>query len=551
MKNIFIRFWMKGASKPNSCEMRYSKRDALRPAQNIATNKYVFWAITFSCFFSFIFRLYYIDSQPYWLDESYTVWFAAQSYSSLFFWVPTFESHPPLYYATVKLWNETAGIFFENPERYFSLILSILLILVTYKIWKQISTKIKIENNIDSIPIILFLSFSSLISWYSIEARPYLLFVLAYSVILYGFFCVVDKKNHNNVKSWLILSLGALLTNWSHSTGPIHSFVIYATLLINHFGDKKSENLKYLIYSVLVVFTFSIPLLYIIFQQLQGWATGSWISEPSLFLLLKITNFLYLPHNSLDFLLGLVNGHVFKSLVLPIYLLIPILFGYGIYLMTKQKNIYLFYLILFSFLAPIIYYLTSLFGPNILLGRVLIPVVIPYYLFLAVTIAQIKNMKIVLIILGLLFIQLFYDSYEKFEYKQKEPWDKIYAYLSTQSKDSLILIFPNALIHPLSKAGEFDTDCLNIKSLPHEYPAINKSTFYPGGTPSVPGFTTGDVKSFKQLINDNYSKIILVARGESLYDPNGIIHDEFANSNFKLKSVHEFFKNLKVYEYTY
>ncbi|NJO54288.1 MAG: hypothetical protein HC829_05055, partial [Bacteroidales bacterium] len=51
------------------------------------------------------FRFHEIGRLPLWLDEAYSFWFSGQSFRSLWTFVPTFETHPPVYYSLLRLWR--------------------------------------------------------------------------------------------------------------------------------------------------------------------------------------------------------------------------------------------------------------------------------------------------------------------------------------------------------------------------------------------------------------------------------------------------------------
>lgn len=75
------------------------------------------------------FRLPGLATRSLWIDELFTEWFAARSFTELWTDVPQFETHPPFYYSILKLW---IGLF-GNSElglRSLSLVLSLATVLV-------------------------------------------------------------------------------------------------------------------------------------------------------------------------------------------------------------------------------------------------------------------------------------------------------------------------------------------------------------------------------------------------------------------------------------
>ncbi len=45
-----------------------------------------------------------LDSEPFWLDEMFSVWFSRQPLQELWAVVPRYETHPPLFYTVLKAW---------------------------------------------------------------------------------------------------------------------------------------------------------------------------------------------------------------------------------------------------------------------------------------------------------------------------------------------------------------------------------------------------------------------------------------------------------------
>ncbi len=55
------------------------------------------------------FRLWRLGSDPLWLDEAYSAFAAAHGWRFLWQVVPTYETHPPVYYSLLHLWRGMAG----------------------------------------------------------------------------------------------------------------------------------------------------------------------------------------------------------------------------------------------------------------------------------------------------------------------------------------------------------------------------------------------------------------------------------------------------------
>ncbi len=494
-------------------------------------------------------RHYFIHKEPYWLDEAYTSWFASQSFYNLVFWIPTFESHPPFYYLLIKLWNGVLGHYLEHSERYLSLALSIPLIYLPYKILRKINS----DNPFAAGFLIVFLfGFSPIVSWYSLEARPYLLFMLSYAIALYGFVLVITEGDDRFGRTWMIFSVGVLLTNWCHNLGPVYSFVFYALLLFHCLFVKDLKKLKNVFRSATLVMVFSLPLLVTLLFQLQGWSSGSWIQEPDLNAFFLTLKNLFFPLNHVhDSLVSRFVSHAYigKGLSDVINLSFPALFAFGIFASLKEKNLIFFYLMFLIFSIPVISYIVSAMGPNVFLERTFTPILVPYYIFLALSLSRIQWPVVKYACLSVLFFQLCYGSFYHLKYRDKEPWDDIRDFIYHQSDvDTLVLLFPNSIKLPLLKDGSEVLNNSAMESIPYEFPALDKSTFYPAGTPSVPGFTAEDVSRFDELTKEGHNRIILITRREALYDPNGLLKIAFKKSDYELVMTKSY-DTINIYKY--
>ena len=75
------------------------------------------------------FRLPGLGTRSLWIDELFTAWFAARSFTELWMQVPEFETHPPFYYSILKLWT----LLFGNSElglRSLSVVFSLATVLI-------------------------------------------------------------------------------------------------------------------------------------------------------------------------------------------------------------------------------------------------------------------------------------------------------------------------------------------------------------------------------------------------------------------------------------
>ncbi|MBN1497568.1 MAG: hypothetical protein JXA07_12400, partial [Spirochaetes bacterium] len=184
-----------------------------------------------------------------------------------------------------------------------------------------------------------------------------------------------------------------------------------------------------------------------------------------------------------------------------------------------------------------LYPITGYFCHSSFRGSVHIPILVPYYILLSISIGFIKNKYASTILIIMLISIISIGSYNKLNWEKKEPWAEITNTLIENSNvNTAILLLPNSIRIPIEiyDNEHFLSDI--VKSLPTEYPAIGVSKFYPGGTPSVPGITYDNISHIYQLIKDK-NKVLLLTRAESLYDPYNITRQTIKEKYFLTKEL--------------
>ena len=434
-------------------------------------------------------KIVYISEEPYWLDEAYTRWFTSQSYYNLITWVPSFESHPPFYYVLAKTWNSIFLYVTDDSERWLSLVLLVPLYILSFKIHRILES-----SYISKVLTVSFISFSSIFNWYSIEARPYILFSVSYLLAIYGFYIALLRPR--NLTAYTVLTIGIILTNWSHSTGPLLSLIIYMTLAVTLISKHNFNAMLGIILSTLVSFVFSTPLLLMLLNQVSRWSSSSWVSEPTLMTFLRTIEYLYIPLSGKQSIIFFLGFYIFSSA-----------------LIIKKGNQNSLFLLVFSFVPPVISVVISFIGPNIFLNRTLIPVVLPFFIFMSLGIEKIDCRMIRYSLILVITAMLFYSSYKQFEVVSKEPWDEVYNELKSHS-DQRVFVFPNSVELALLKEANRRGDEISVKALPYPYPAIGVSDFYPAGTPSVPGLRKSDQITIRKILKEGNEALFPLRVGE-------------------------------------
>ncbi|MDF2366673.1 hypothetical protein [Sneathiella sp.] len=473
------------------------------------------------------------NALPYWLDEGYTAWFAKLSFHDIWFWLPEVEAHPPLYYSLVKLWGlietDETGLW----HRSLSIFISLLLVFSSYFSTKNTAIYLHREGNNAALFNSILICFSPVLVWYSIEARPYILLFLAYSLAIFGLISIFMNEDRATIKDWVIFALGALLTNWSHHLGGIFTAVLFASLTVHWALELKFRKYFFfrLLFCSVVVLALSTPLIVQIVRQIVYWDASSWVAEPTITSFIQIMRRIFgfgYADKLIDAAFGpsaiIHTGRLALGLATAILSFALILFGLYKIIRLKAFSLASFFL-LSCFAVPVVSFLISILGPNIFLERTLLPGLIPYFMLLSITIEfigsrllrnAIKIFYVVVLILGLIAI---------LRAGEKEPWDDIMAGLAERTRENdIILLMPNDLYLPSSLYVSDPKLAARIESIPAKYPATEYSDFYPDGFPAVPGVRAEDAQVIRDL-SVGKDRVFLVTRQYDLFDPDDVTRE--------------------------
>ncbi len=462
-----------------------------------------------------------------WTDELFSVSFIQMPLSAIWQELPSYESHPPLFYSLLKGW---ASIGFQSDFalRSLSISLSFLLVYCCWSIGIQLSILMNRQDRRLALILALFASLHPSIVWYATEVRPYMLFCVAYALLILGFLRIAAQLKmagyhyqHTEWLGWLLTLLGTILTLWSHAVGVLFvvpvliAFVSYWILFLRH-GQRKF--LLHAALTCLIALLFFIPLLMIVWQQMQNWSGGSWVNQAGLYSLATgwLTHFgfyeiaTHWPERN--------NG---LALLIKPLIFVPMLIAVaGSLLLARQRrNGLVLFLWAIAFLPFMLSFAISQAGPQIFVLRTLLPSVIGFVILLAVTTNTFRSQSVCLgLCIALCTVWTLHSGW-LVTHRSKEPWQLLLSRLNQVSEQyDKVLLLPNFLSMPLARYG---TPALQEKSLalPAPYPALNHSAFYPSGTPSVPGFTLDDAQQLLPKL-DQAQTVLLITRSEQLYDPN-------------------------------
>lgn len=176
--------------------------------------------------------LWPFHAPPLTADESWTKWYATMRWPDVLPNVARYEAHPPLHYALIKLWSAAFGLS-ADALRAPSVIMGLALVPVCA--WMARTTAAS------SIGVGLLTAISPVMIGAAREARPYVLMMLAFALML-GFALRVAQAavepgtayaQRARWRDWTGYALSTELLMWSHGLGVVFAASIGLALLIS------------------------------------------------------------------------------------------------------------------------------------------------------------------------------------------------------------------------------------------------------------------------------------------------------------------------------
>lgn len=372
------------------------------------------------------FRIYNLSSQPYWMDEGYTInaILSIRDHGSTLLDSGNYYSCPTYCYPTHYL----TKVFGDNPFSYrlLSVISGILLVLISYLIIK------KIVNHKVALLSSFFLAFSYYEIAWSRQARWYTLFSLFFIVATYFFYKVFKEKK---IKYYILTAIFTILTIFTHSLGIILPFSFLIFIFIENIKNNKIKLLKNSIFVIVI------SLALIVFDYLSGIKLIS-TSLKNLSLHFNLLDYLvfYIKNYSIFIILLIASFFVKHNYKEYSRLLLIILLSYLIPLsfFTNLEN----YRYLFQ-IVPIIFILSSISLDYIL--EKIKP--IKYKIIIIVSIILLYFLLNIGVIYPRSFYYLESDIPSKslikknyYSYTPQPNWNEAYKMIQKNKKDDEIVI---------------------------------------------------------------------------------------------------------------
>jgi len=539
------------------------------------------WLVIFIALAGAGLRLFMLDKQGMWLDETFSVWLANQQVGEMLQWIVHIDQHPPLYYLLLHGWMARSG-----DTAYYARLLSVLFgvatIPVIYFIGKRLSSPVV------GLAAAVLLAFSPFHIRFAQEARMYTL--LTFNAAVAGYALVrlltdsrsaqpIGSQFRQYLRTWRSArpvetdrkddfsyrDIGRGQSGWRgwlfrHRLPPIQTIetdLAWVALIVFCAATLFSHNTAVLFLLAINVFVLGLML----FQRmkktgaqptLQAPSLSNWVKaqigilllwSPWIFSFIKQASAVYqrfwIPQPTWDAVLQMLRSFLNASAPLPADLFTAIWIFFGLVLclglVHYRKKLSQIFFLAVLFIIPLLGELIVSIWRPIFWDRTLIWTTIPLFLLLAGGIALLKNRYLIVLgLMALCTINLFSVS-DYFRFYQKEDWKTAARSVAGfAEKDDLILFNSNFIEIPFDYYFDPYAELYSLqveeRGLPLDLAASGILE---------PEMTANDIPGLISLLN-GHPRVWLVYSHADYTDPGGLIPQTLA-ARMKLTRENEFY----------
>jgi uncharacterized membrane protein len=444
-----------------------------------------------------------------WLDEAYSAWFSSRSWHELWTMVPTYETHPPLYYSLAKLWR---GLFGGDPAalRALSVLFGLLAVPVVAAAARERERLAPTGRPMLHIGGAACLcACSPILVLLDQEARPYPLMVFAYAVATVGVLRLLREfasGGSGQFASWAVLGVGTELTLWSHSLGLVYAGCIALALAPAWLhGRHKPRIARGALCAALVVIAY-LPCLSMVLARAGDWRNG-WLRWNGT-----------MPFEL--FQLYTVPMELFGvgSAIAALALLLLAKRAIGAAAVASGWSADRALLVLWIG-PPLVAIAVSTLWMPIFLLRTLAPTLVPAYIAMAGALARTPSSRERWTIGALLVSMLVPLSLQVALKPAAERWDLLGNFLAANVRPGdQVWVYPNDSALPL-RAAEPNA-AYTLRGIPGDYPSLGFKGPIRAGSPAVVSLTA-DQAALLASGAPRSGTIWLVTRQQSIFDPHG------------------------------
>ena len=534
-------------------------------------------------------RLFLIDKNGMWLDETFSVWLANHSVLEMLQWIVKIDQHPPLYYLLLHSWIALKG---DTPDsvRLLSALFGAGTIPIIYLIGKRLS------GAMTGVAAATLLALSPFNIHYAQDARMYTLLTFNAAAAIYALVILLtDPRSTRPIGSQFWDYLRAWRTpapaepdtagDFSNQDGShrqpgwaaffraslrtIETDLAWAAFIVFSAAAMLTHNTAVLFPLAVNIFVLGL----ILFQRIkqpgpspafQAPSLGNWVkAQVGIFILwspwsvvfIQQTSRVYqefwLPKPSWDTVTQALRSFLDENAFVPpnqktlIWVLYALVFCLGLLYYRKKSSQFLFLAALFAipFLGELI---VSLRRP-IFLDRTLIWITIPLFLLLAAGIAQLRFRFLIILALGILGTNNLFSVSDYYRFAQTEDWYNVARdVVAFSAEDDLVLFNATWTQIPFDYYFKtFSQHSIQVEKFTHVEKHGVPSDMFDSGI-LEPKMTPGDVPKLISLLR-GHNRVWLIYSHYWYTDPMRLIPQTLASQMKLLQTIDYYGVQVQIY----
>ncbi len=376
--------------------------------------------------FGIYLRFYQINFESYWLDEMVSFWIAdpKMNFEQTIYRNSYISQTPPLFDLILKYFF---SIFNYDPYtgRYLTFIIGILSIpLLAFLSYE-------IKKNYSFLLILFLVSTNIYLVNYSQEVRPYIL-VFLLSTLNIILFYRLDNFLNSPLNKIILIFFFILVSVLNYSAHPFSLIILFSQIFYSlYLKIFNNINLK--------LFFISLPFIVIIYLAINYGYLLEQLSYKEYFLNHENWKFYYNYYFS-RFFGSRIMGVIYLSVLIFLILKFKkIIFS------KEKKYLFLFILLIFSYIVPLTY---GFIKTPVLTDRYIIFVLVPILLLISNLIFEIDNKNLRIFLLSIILLPTIINNFIEINYRKifKPEFDLFFKEIKTTNENNFIVIGPDKLV---------------------------------------------------------------------------------------------------------
>jgi hypothetical protein len=385
------------------------------------------YILTLLIFFLGIFLRYIqLNFESYWLDEMISFWIADPDLSlkQTVMRNSYMGQTPPLFDLILKYFFL---IFSYDPYigRYLTFFLGVIsILLLTY-------LSLELNKNYSYLLVLFIVSTNIYLISYSQEVRPYIL-VFLLSIINILLYFRLNHFTENYIKKFLLFFCFIVISILTYSTHPFALIILFSQIF-------HSLILKVFFKRNIRTFLIFLPIILIFYLMFNYKYLLEQLSYDEYFLDYENWKFYYNYYFS-RFFGSRIMGILYLSILIFLILRLK-----KIVFIKNEKYLFLFILLIFSYLIPLSY---GLLKTPVLTDRYIIFVMIPILLLITNLVFEVKKIKLKLFLILLIIIPTTINAYIEIKYRVifKPQFDLFFKDIKNDETNNFLILGPDKLI---------------------------------------------------------------------------------------------------------